>query len=360
MAVSGMTRSALRKLMGDRLATTCALILACCPLLVAQTPVAVAHDSELVSGPASRVVAASSLALPDYIISSADVLIVSVYDAPDISGEYRVGPTGQIELPLLSEAIAAAGLTPAQLSEQISEKYRKAEIISHPRVTVAVKESRVHSITVAGAVKTPQIYPLFGKATLLDVLSQAQGLANDAGGAALITRGGIAMQTLEQSGECRSAARKAPCAASFTVDLKQLEETGDPAFNVDLYPGDRVTVQRAGIVYVVGAVNRPGGFPLKAGQEDMTVLQALALAEDLKPTAARKKAMIMRRSAAAATNGREAIAVNLKNVLEGREADPRLQANDILYVADSTGKRALRRGAEAAVYTTTSLLIWHW
>jgi polysaccharide export outer membrane protein len=305
------------------------------------------------------VVAPSSLAVPDYIISPADVLVVSVYDAPDISGEYRVGPTGQIELPLLSEAIVAAGLTPAQLSGQISEKYRKAEIFSHPRVTVAVKESRVHSITIAGAVKTPQIYPLFGKATLLDVLSQAQGLANDAGGTALITRGGIAMQALQQSGECESAARKAPCAETFTVDLKKLEETGDPAFNVDLYPGDRVTVQHAGIVYVVGAVNRPGGFPLKAGQEDMTVLQAVALAEDLKPTAARNKAMIMRKSAAAA-NGREEIAVNLKKVLEGREADPRLQANDILYVADSTGKRALRRGAEAAVYTSTSLLIWHW
>jgi polysaccharide export outer membrane protein len=128
---------------------------------------------------------------------------------------------------------------------------------------------------------------------------------------------------------------------------------------VDLYPGDRVTVQRAGIVYVVGAVNRPGGFPLKAGQEDMSVLQALALAEDLKPTAARKKAMIMRKCATA-PNGREEIPVNLNNVLGGKEVDPRLQADDILFVADSTGKRALRRGAEAAIYTTTSLLIWHW
>jgi polysaccharide export outer membrane protein len=167
------------------------------------------------------------------------------------------------------------------------------------------------------------------------------------------------MQAMDQSVECKAAVRKAPCAETFTVDLQKLEETGDAAFNVDLYPGDRVTVQRAGIVYVVGAVNRPGGFPLKAGQEDMTVLQAVALAEDLKPTAARSKAMIMRRSAAA-PNGREAIAVNLKKVLGGREADPRLQANDILYVADSTGQRALRRGAEAAVYTTSSLLIWHW
>jgi polysaccharide export outer membrane protein len=359
MVVSGMTRSALSKLTGNKLVAAGALILACCPLLVAQTRVAAAHDSELVSGSGSRRAPLPSLALPDYIVSPADVLIVSVYGAPDISGEYRVGPAGQIELPLLSEAIVAAGLTPAQLSEKISEKYRKAEIFSHPRVTVAVKESRVHSITIAGAVKTPQIYPSFGKTTLLDVLSQAQGLANDAGATALITRGEIALRAMKEAGECAPSGGKAACAASFTVDLKKLEETGDPAFNVDLYPGDRVTVQRAGIVYVVGAVNRPGGFPLKAGQEDMSVLQALALAEDLKPTAARKKAMIMRKCATA-PNGREEIPVNLNNVLGGKEADPRLQADDILFVADSTGKRALRRGAEAAIYTTTSLLIWHW
>ena len=115
-------------------------------------------------------------------------------------------------------------------------------------------------------------------------------------------------------------------------------ETGAPLLNVDLYPGDRVTVQRAGIIYVVGAVNRPGGFPLRTGQDDMTVIQAVALAEDLKPIAARKKAMIIRKNRSA-TNGREEIAVNLSNVLAGRDRDTRMQANDILFVPESAGKR---------------------
>jgi polysaccharide export outer membrane protein len=143
------------------------------------------------------------------------------------------------------------------------------------------------------------------------------------------------------------------------VDLSRLTETGDPLLNVDLYPGDRVTVQRAGIVYVVGAVNRPGGFPLKTGQQDMTVIQAVALAEDLKPTAARKKAMIIRKSPAA-INGREEIAVNLSNVLEGHERDTRLQANDILFVPESATLKALHRGTEAAVTAATYGIVYRW
>ena len=353
---AGTTRSRLRRLIGSRSVVACALILACCPLVAAQTSAGMVHDSETVSG--SVPPAASSLALPDCIISPDDVLTINVYGAPDVTGEYRVSPTGQIELPLLSAPIVAAGRTPAQLSELISEKYRKAEIYSHPRVTVAIKESRVHAITIAGAVKKPQIYPVFGKTTLLDLLSQAEGLADDAGSLAIVTRGAIAMQIIKSPEACGAASKPASCDSTFSVDLSRLTETGDPLLNVDLYPGDRVTVQRAGIVYVVGAVNRPGGFPLKTGQENMTVIQALALAEDLKPTAAQKKAMIIRKNPAA-TDGREEIAVNLTKVLAGHEHDTQLQANDILFVPDSTGKRALRRGAEAAITAATWGLIYH-
>jgi len=354
---AGMTRSPLRKLYGGKLVTVCALILACCPLLAAQTAASIDPPSEVI--PATTPRAVSSLTLPDCIISPDDVLTISVYDAPDVTGEYRVSPTGEIEIPLLSTPIVAAGRTPAQLSDLISARYRMSEIYSHPRVTVAIKESRVHAIAIAGAVKKPQIYPVFGKTTLLDLLSQAEGLANDAGSLAIVTRGDIATQMLKSTDACGTASKQPSCDSTFSVDLSRLTETGDPLLNVDLYPGDRVTVQRAGIVYVLGAVNRPGGFPLKTGQEKMTVIQALALAEDLKPTAAQKRAMIIRKNPAT-TDGREEIAVNLTKVLEGHEHDSQLQANDILFVPDSAGKRALRRGAEAAVTAATYGIIYHY
>src|SRR5438105_2507049 len=289
MVVSaGVMCDPLRLLRGSSLVAL--LVSVSCSSLAAQTSSTTSSSAEALSGFGSPSKFASSLTLPEYVISPDDVLSISVYDAPDISGEYRVGPSGQLELPLLTEAVEAAGLTPAQLSGLVVKKYGDEEIFSHARVTVAVKQSRIHSITVAGAVKSPQIYPLFGKTTLLDVLSQAGGISDDAGNKALVTRGVVANQALKESGAC-TPPNGVACAENLTIDLGRLIESGDPASNVELYPGDRITVQRGRAVYVVGAVNRPGGFPLRSGEEEMTVLKALALAEDTKSTAQKSKAM---------------------------------------------------------------------
>ena len=360
MVCAGVMCDPLRKLRGNCLVGACLLLFVSCSSLAAQTSSTTSSSSETLSGSGSPSKFASSLTLPEYIISPDDVLSINVYDAPDISGEYRVGPGGQLELPLLAEAVEAAGLTPPQLSRLLVKKYGEGEIFTNARVTVAVKQSRIHSITVAGAVKSPQIYPLFGKTTLLDVLSQAGGLSDDASNMALVTRGGVAIQALNQSGACtpsNSHNSDVACTETITIDLKRLMETGEPASNVELYPGDRVTVQRAGVVYVVGAVNRPGGFPLKSSEEEMTVLKALALAEDTKSTAQKSKAVIIRKNLQE-KNEREEIAVNLKNVLTGRAPDPRMQASDILFVPDSSGTKALRRAVDSAVYVTTGLIIW--
>src|SRR6266566_787627 len=348
-----------RKLRSSSLVAAYLLVSVSCSSLAAQTSSTTSSSSETSSGPGLPSKFASSLTLPEYIISPDDVLSISVYDAPDISGEYRVGPAGQLELPLLAEAVEAAGLTPPQLSRLLVKKYGEEEIFSNARVTVAVKQSRIHSITVVGAVKSPQIYPLFGKTTLLDVLSQAGGLSDDASNMALVIRGGVAIQALKGSGACTPPNKPnsdIACTETFTIDLKRLMETGEPASNVELYPGDRVTVQRAGVVYVVGAVNRPGGFPLRSTEEEMTVLKALALAEDTKSTAQKSKAVIIRKNSQ--ENERQEIAVDLKKVLAGRAPDPRMQPSDILFVPDSSGMKALRRGVDAAVYVTTGLIIW--
>src|SRR6266699_3665235 len=177
---------------------------------------------------------------------------------------------------------------------------------------------------------------------------------------AFVARGEVAIQALNQSGACtptNSHNGDVACTGTVTIDLKRLMETGEPASNVELYPGDRITVQRAGVVYVVGAVNRPGGFPLRSSEEEMTVLKALALAEDTKSTAQKSKAVIIRKNTQ--QNERQEIAVDLKKVLAGRALDPRMQPSDILFVPDSSGIKALHRGVDAAVYVTTGLIIWH-
>ena len=287
----------------------------------------------------------------EYVIDADDVLDVYVVDVPQFSRDYRVSPDGTIAVPLLSSPVKAEGLTLGQLSALISEQLRSAGLVSQPHVVVSVKSSRAHAVAITGAVHSPQIYPIFAPTTLLDILSQAGGLASDAGSTAIITRSGPADSRL--AGDSGASNPE----GTIRVDLQKLLATGDPGQNITIYPGDKVTVLRAGVVYVVGAVGRPGGFPLTSGREKMTVLQAVALGEGLKTTALQKKAMIIRRGQQF-PNGREEIPVNLKQILSGHAADPGLEANDILFIPDSASKRALHRGAEAAVQIATGLAVW--
>ena len=327
-------------------------------------PALYAQESASQPGPDSRLPGLSGKPNPapnadlqDTMISPDDLLEVYVLDVPEFSREYRVSPTGSIALPLLPDPINAAGLTPSQLSTVIVERLRAGGFVSSPQVTVRVMDSRVHSVAITGAVKKPQIYPLFGRTTLLDVLSQAEGLTEDAGTTAVITRGEITLRRLREERVCQGSEQKDVCSPTLRVDLKKLMDSGDPNLNVDLYPGDRVTVQRGGVIYVVGAVNRPGGFPLKGDEEEITVLKALALAQDTKSSAAKTRAMIIRRSSERSTQ-REEIRVNLKSILAGRAPDVPMARNDILFVPDSAGKKAAMRGAESALQATIGIIIW--
>ena len=291
----------------------------------------------------------SSTAQQEYFISPDDLLDLYIVDVPELSRTYRVSPTGQVTVPLLSHPLQVAGLTLQQFADLTTHELKTLGLVSDPRVTVNVKESRTHSVAITGAVKKPQIYFVFGRTTLLDVISQAEGLAEDASSVANISRGEIGQRVLEMNGQ--------PVAPVSTVDLDRLLTTGDPTLNIDIYPGDRITVAPAGIVYVVGAVNKPGGFALTASRKRLTVLQALALAEDIKSTAMANKAMIVRRGPQY-PEGRLEIPLKLKEVLTGKAPDLPLQVEDILFVPDSPGKKAALRGVEAAIQVATGVAIY--
>jgi polysaccharide biosynthesis/export protein len=290
----------------------------------------------------------------EYLVSQEDVLEVLVFDVPELSHEYRVNGSGTIIMPLIASPIPAVGLTLEQLGGKISERLRTAGLVTNPQVTVAVRESRAHAISIVGAVRMPQTLRVLGRTTFLDVVSQAGGFTEDVGATAIITRGELATQALGSVPGNETAGSGPTATSTLTVDLKRLTDTGDANLNPYVYPGDRVTVQRAGIIYVVGAVNRPGGFTLKSEYEEMTVLKALALAENAKSTAKQDKAMILRKNAQK-PSGREEIPVQLGRIMANRAPDLPLYANDILFVPDSTGKKAIRRAAEAAIGFGTSV-----
>lgn len=322
----------------------------------AEAPARVTNTDSTQSNHAVAATPRSSRDIQEYIISPDDELDIYVMDVPELSRIYRVSPTGMIAVPLVSKELTAAGLTPGQLAQSIDDQLRSAGMVTHPNVTVQVKESRLHSVAIAGAVIKPQNYPILGKTTLLDVISQAEGLSPEAGNTAIITRGdlGNRMAGTDQAKDVKTGS---PLLNNGTVlvDLKRLMEDGDSSLNYNLYAGDRVTVQRAGIVYVVGAVNRAGGFVLKDDRQQMTVLKALALAEYLKSTAASKKTMIIREAPKAA-GGTQEIPVQLDKIIDGKAKDRVLLANDILFIPESSSKRALNRAGEAAAQAAVVLL----
>jgi polysaccharide export outer membrane protein len=290
-----------------------------------------------------------TLKAEETLIYPNDLLFIQVFDVDQMTREYRVSATGTLAFPLLTEPIRAAGLGPQQLAEVISRKCIEAGVLTRPQISVTIRESRVHAVAIAGAVKNPQIYPVFGRMTLLDILTQAGGLTDDAGSSVTITRGEVSRRVLESGGGgAVEGGKSQPLPLTVTIDLRRLQETGDPSLNVDVYAGDRVTVQRAGVVYVLGAVVRPGGYVLSEARQDMTVLKALALAGDLKFSAKGKKAMILRPNSSA-PGGREEIRVDLHAMLKGHAADKALQSNDILFVPDSTALKALSRAGDIAM-----------
>ena len=332
-------------------------------ILCAQDQVSSPNTGPTQSNPKPTRVSLFQPAAQDYIISPDDVLDIYVLDVAELSRSYRVSPTGMIVVPLLTKPIAAAGLTPTQLAQVIADQLRTAGMVDHAQVTVQVTSSRLHSVAIAGAVKKPQIYPVLGKTTLLDALSQAEGLADDAGNTAIITRGDIALRALApaqatddvDNDKLMTMANPNLNPHTITVNLNRLLEDGDSSLNYDLYPGDRVTVQRAGIVYVLGAVNRAGGFVLKDDREQMTVLKALALAEFVTSTAQTKKAVIYRKSPTEA-GGTLEIPIELNKIIDGKAKDRVLLANDILLIPDSASKRALHRAGEAAAQAATLVI----
>ena len=279
----------------------------------------------------------------DSIISPDDVLDIYVVDVPELSRQYRVSPSGTVVFPLLAEPLHASGMTLTQFSDALSAQLRSDGFVTNPHMVVTIVNSRLKSVAITGSVKMPQIYPVFGTTTLLDVLSQSQGLTDDASNLAVISRGKLGFSTTGET--------------TLTVDLKNLLQSGDAKYNVEIYPGDRVTVPRAGVVYVVGAVNKPGGFVIKSADNGMTVLQALAMAEDTKSTAMRNKTVIIRPDPNA-PGGHSQISLDLNMVLAAKEPDPLLHPDDVLFVPDSTAKKAFRRGLEAALQMATGLAIY--
>ncbi len=298
----------------------------------------------------------------DFVVSPEDLLDIYIIDVPEVSRSYRVSSNGYLTLPLLPEPIYAAGLSLGQLSHLIAVKFHDSGMLTNAQVSISVLETRLHSVLVTGEVKNPQVYPVYGPTRLLEILVKAGGLTDNAGNDAIIMRGDMgARADLLESADSNGTIT--PRGLTFTLNIRKLVETGNDTTNILLYPGDRVTVPRMQLIYVLGAVNRPGGYVLDEARQHMTVLKALALAGDVNNIAKRKHITILRRDPGTPDEKREQIPVDIKAMVKGQTEDIRMKADDILFVPESTGLKALHASVAATESVATSggaaLMIYH-
>jgi polysaccharide export outer membrane protein len=288
-------------------------------------------------------------------IGTGDLIHIDVFDVPELSRDVRVSDTGDISFPLVPGKIPAAGLTSFQLEQKIEQLLVENGLVSHPQVSVFLKEQNSEPVSVVGAVNRPMVYQVIRPTTLLEILAAAGGITDDAGTQIIISRpahqGTPGIQpTSEKSNDASDQ-------QVITIRLRDLLESGDSSYNVPVYGGDVVSVPRAGIVYVLGAgVAQPGGYVMQNHGDQITVLKAVALAHGLTGYAKADSAVILRTNPA--TGEKDQIPVQINKVQNHKADDVVMKSSDILYVPDSTGKKVLVKGVEAAVGVGSGVAIY--
>jgi len=347
----------------------------------------------------------------EYVIGNGDLLDLSVFDVPELTRELRVSQSGTIGIPLVPIRLRVAGLTEIQAEQKIAEVLEANGLVSHPQVDVMVKEHKSRPITIVGAVVHPMVYEADRSVTLLEALAEAGGVSGDAGDTIIISRahsatfievtdpatsannpapgsgeppeidastgatpaaevkksaapsstGFPSATPMSQSAVAPPATGNLPPAQNaasrslITVNLNELLETGDLRNNIALQAGDVITVPHAGIVYVLGAVNRPGGFVVSNDRMQLTALKVLSLAGGLTKIAKMDHAVIIRKDDQGKQTETE---VDLKKVLNRESEDLQMHASDILYVPDSRTKQLLLSAVALGVAVGTAVAIY--
>ena len=177
----------------------------------------------------------------DTPIGTGDLLHIEVFDVPELSREVRVSDVGDISYPLIPGKIQVSGLTTFQLEEKVAQLLVENGLVSHPQVSVFVKEQNSQPVSLVGAVQKPMVYQIIRPTTLLELLANAGGISDEAGSVVIITR-----QTGAAKADATAAANESmPESQTITIRLQDLLESGNPAFNIAVYGGDVVSVPPA-------------------------------------------------------------------------------------------------------------------
>jgi polysaccharide export outer membrane protein len=257
-----------------------------------------------------------------YRIGYQDTLDIQVFNHPNLSRRSTVNPDGTINLFRLSEPIMAVCKTELELANDIAKAYEK-DYLRNPEVSVTAVEQRSQAVHIIGAVKTPGSFYLKRRTQLLELLANAGGPDVDKAGSQ------VAVFRPGSTSNCKMPAADATADAG-NVELLyfKLRDVQEGKSTLWMQPGDVVSVMDADQVYVYGNVNKQGVVRMR---EPITLTQAIASAEGLKPATDMDNVRVIRQKPG--STERTETVYNFKDIAKGRAADPYLEPNDIVAVS---------------------------
>lgn len=259
------------------------------------------------------------------LIGPGDLIQIDVMDTPEMEQQVRVTDDGNVPLAYLG-SVHVAGETPAAAAVTIAHEFVEKKVMRKPEVTVRVQEYATQDVSVLGQVRTPGTYSITTPQPILKVLSLAGGLTESADRKVTVKRAKTGQQ------------------ASYYVSNDAQQALADP---VTVYPGDTVLVERAPMVYVMGDVNRPGGYAIATNDAKLSVMQVIAMAGSASKTSSQGHVRLIRNT----DHGAIELPVRLDAIQKGKQPDVPLQPNDIVYVPFSWMKNVAMSSSSIAATT---------
>lgn len=261
-------------------------------------------------------------------LAAGDLITVHVFEQSDYTPEVRLSAQGTVVLPLIG-TVQLGGLTVTQAQEFIAQRLKDAGIYRNPQVTIQLVQGPNQEATVAGEVHS--VVPIVGSRRLLDVLAAAGGLPATASHVITISRPGLEQPLVVDLGTD-------PLRSSFA--------------NVPIFPGDTIIISRIGVVYMVGDFKVSGTIPLNQ-YAPLTLMEATALSGGLAYPGKYNDVRVIR----TVGDHRTVVKVDIQRILHGKDPDPILQANDIVFLPDDFVKSFIANGNLGTLFGVVSLLI---
>ena len=268
------------------------------------------------------------------LIAPGDLLHIQVADTPEMNEDARVTDQGMVPIVGIGD-VKVAGLTPTAAATIVHDRLIESHYLNHPQVSINVEEFATLQVSVIGEVKASGAYPIATPRPVLDVLALAGGLTPEADRHILVERKGDQQHPLGY----------------------YVSNNGTQAIErqVTVNPGDTIVVSRAGVVYILGDVNRPGGYVMSNNESTLTLLQGLALAGGVTRAAKQGHAHLLRKNP---TVGFTDIPLSVGDIQKGKQPDLALLPGDVLYIPFSFVRNFATTGTSAIAASTAGAAIY--